>query len=260
MTNTFLSPIIQRQQTCYFISPHLDDAVFSAGLVIRHLSKKIKTVVINVFTKADKRPYTLSAKTFLRQCGYSDAEALYVDREKEDATVLQNIADKVINLGFVDALWRKKQQQTILSKVFKNVPEVHMLYPTYLFHIKRGKVAKEDEQTILSIRRKLSEIITSSNAVVFCPFAIGNHIDHVITRIACERTFPNLIYWSDFPYNINTKFTVENLYSYQFDEKLSEKKNLLAGYVSQYQAMFGKGLFLHPEIFYSKTQLPYEKY
>lgn len=253
MNQSFISTLIDDKKSCYFISPHFDDAVFSAGLLMRYLSGKTKVIVINIFTKADKKPYTLSAKTFLRQCRYSDANTLFIDREKEDAAVLQNIADKVINLGYVDALWRKKQQQTFLSKLFSKIPEMHMLYPTYFFHIKTGKVAKQDEELIYTVGQRLNNIITSDNSVIFCPFAIGNHIDHVIARLACERAFTNVIYWSDFPYNLHTTPDTRNFVSFQFDENLNEKHRLVKGYVSQYNAMFGKGLYLHPEIFYWKN-------
>lgn len=254
MNQPFISSLINGEKTCYFISPHFDDAVFSAGLLMRYLSKKTKVVVVNIFTKADKKPYTLSAKTFLKQCSYSDADKLFTDREKEDAAVLQNLVNKVINLGFVDALWRKKKQQTLLSKILGRIPELNMVYPTYLFHIKRGKVAKQDEDLMHMIGKKLHEIIIPANSVIFCPFAIGNHIDHVITRIVCEREFSDIIYWSDFPYNLHSIPDARDLVSFQFDEKLNEKHTLVEGYISQYKAMFGKGLYLQPETFYLKTR------
>ena len=49
----------------FFVSPHLDDAVFSAGNLLLTLAEKTEIMVINVFTQADTKPYTYSAKKYL---------------------------------------------------------------------------------------------------------------------------------------------------------------------------------------------------
>lgn len=250
MIDSLIETIIKEKKTCYFISPHFDDAVFSAGSLISYLSTKTKVAVVNVFTKSGEKPYTLSAKVYLKQCSYSDANELFINRETEDALVLNRLGGKVINLGFVDALWRRKPPAGILSQTFRNIAELQVIYPTYRFHILKGKVAKQDDETIVQIQKKLSETIDPATSVIFCPFGIGNHIDHVITRIACEKQFPQVIYWSDFPYNLHTKVDIHSFDTFQFDRNLNEKKELIQGYVSQYDAMFRQGLQLQPDIFY----------
>jgi hypothetical protein len=250
MNDTFLQSIIRNKKTCYFISPHFDDAIFSAGALMRYLSKYTKIVVINIFTKGGKKPYTLSATTYLKQCNYTDADKLFFDREKEDGIVLSSLTDKVINLGFVDALWRKKPEENIWTKLFSNIAELQMLYPTYRFHVTSGKVAKKDVETIVQIKKKLSDVVPSEQSVIFCPLGIGNHIDHVLARISCEKLFPEVIYWSDFPYNLNTAIDTSTLHSFQFTRDIQEKEKFIKGYVSQYHAMFKDGLDLKPEVFY----------
>lgn len=250
MKKSFIQSIIDNKTICYFISPHFDDAVFSSGAIMRYLSRYTKIVVVNVFTRGGKKPYTLSANTYLKQCGYNDAQKLFVDREAEDAKVFTNLADTVINLGFVDALYRKKPEEDLLSKVFGNIAELKVLYPTYRFHIVSGNVAKKDVETIVQIKKKLSEIVTTNNSVVFCPLGVGNHIDHVITKIASEKLATQIIYWSDFPYNLHATLDTSALESFHFDQDLKEKEKLIQGYVSQYEAMFKEGLYLSPEEFY----------
>ena len=104
---------------CFFISPHLDDAVFSAGGLMIFLAKKNPVTVVNVFTEAGDLPYTLSAKKYLSVCEVDDARKLFEQRRNEDQKVLEKVGVKVVNLGFVDALWRKKEGVAR----FKIIPE-----------------------------------------------------------------------------------------------------------------------------------------
>jgi len=246
MTETLLQTIIKEKKTCYFISPHFDDAVLSAGALMAYLSRQTKVKVINIFTKAGPKPYTLSARAFLTQCGYQDAEQLFVDREKEDAQVLSNVVDEVSNLGYSDALWRKKAN-TWAGQIF---PEVDHVYLTYRFHIIRGKISKNDYAMMEQIRKRLHALINDKNAVIFAPLGVGSHIDHVITRKVAEAQKHQLIYWSDFPYNEKQAVESKHLHSFSFGEDLAKKKMLIQGYKSQYQAMFKDSLKLKPEIFY----------
>lgn len=252
MTEQLLQSIIKEKRTCYFVSPHFDDAVLSAGALITYLSQHTKIVIINVFTKSDESVNTFSAKTYLKQCGYTNATQLYIDREHEDAFVFKNIADKIINLGFVDALWRKKYKRGILSRLFSGIPELQVMYPTYKFHVTRGSIARQDLKTLELIKIKLQECIKEKNPVVFCPFGIGNHIDHIMTRKACEELYTDVIYWSDYPYNLKKSEKTDAFISYSFEENLSHKQNLIKGYQTQYAAMFGNGFHFKPEIFLSR--------
>ena len=251
MTNQFLQDIITNKRPVYFISPHFDDAILSAGALMSYLSKKIKVNVVTVFTKADKGD-TISAKQFLRQCGYTNATTLFADRAKEDASVLEPIADMVITLGATDALWRKKYHKNIVSYLFPFIPEAQVLYPTYRFHISKGHLVKDDMVLVEQIAEKLKKII-EKNAVVFCPIGIGKHVDHVLTRKACEKLNRELIYWSDFPYNKDEAEEEKVLKKFSFDTNLEKKEKLVKGYKTQYHAMFPHGFPKQPEVFLCKN-------
>ena len=111
MTFTKLTKqIINEKAPCLFISPHLDDAVLSAGdFILFLIEQKIPVTVITVFTKISPKPYTLSAKSFIRQCGYNDAELLFADRRSEDKEIFKKIGIQTEHFDFVDATWRKKE-------------------------------------------------------------------------------------------------------------------------------------------------------
>lgn len=250
MKTNYLDTIIKEKKVCYFISPHFDDAVFSAGALMTYLAKHTSVVVINIFTKASERPYTLSAEMFLRQCGYRDAQSLFVDREKEDAEVLRGLGARVVNLSFSDALWRRKDHVGFFGRFLPKVAELRSIYPTYKLHAIKGKVAKADLDNVEKIKAQLKEKVREENAVIFCPMGIGNHVDHVLTRRVCDEIFEGVIHWSDFPYNEKSEVEKNGFNSFSFAEGLSEKRKLVEGYKSQYGAMFHAGLKLRPEEFF----------
>ena len=252
MINKYLDSIVKNKKACYFISPHFDDAVFSAGALMTYLAKHVSVTVINIFTKASEPPYTLSADMFLRQCGYNDAQKLFADREREDASVFKSINVKVINLSFSDALWRKKKHPGRLARFFPNIAGLSATYPTYKFHAIKGKIAKADLDTIVEIKDELKDKVRDADSVVFCPMGVGKHVDHVITRAVCDELFRDVIRWSDFPYNEKSQKNSGGFQSFSFAEGLSKKRKLIEGYKSQYNAIFHAGLTLRPEEFFYK--------
>ncbi len=251
--NSLIKNIINHKNPVYFISPHLDDAVFSAGSLISHLSKKTSVTVINVFTRPSRSAPTLSAKAFLSQCGYNNDRKLFLDRIKEDENVLAKLRVKVINLGFIDALWRK-HRSTWLGRF---IPEIDHTYPTYRWHINTGMVSKRDHHLINLLGTKLKKIVSNPDAVVFCPVDIAKHIDHQIVRDICNSNFTSLIYWTDYPYSLSnsTPYTfIQNHFLKVFSfPSMKTKADLISGYQSQMAAIFkNKKINLIPETYYFK--------
>ncbi|MCH7641145.1 PIG-L family deacetylase, partial [Patescibacteria group bacterium] len=140
--NEIVKDIIKNKRTCYFISPHLDDAAFSAGGLISYLAKRTKVVVITAFTRAGRDKHSLSALSYVNQCGYKKNEIgrFFSARRKEDKELFESLGVKVMHLGFLDALWRKKKSLNLIEKfstLFIN--EFRYIYPTYRLHISKGK-------------------------------------------------------------------------------------------------------------------------
>ena len=248
-----IEKIKKNKTPCYFISPHLDDAVFSAGSLMQDLSNHTKVVVINVFTMPSKPPYTLSAKRFLRQCKYKDPLLLFAVRQKEDAKVLQQIGTTVINLPYEDSIWRKLQNPnlilTILGKVFAEF--IH-IYPIYRLHIQPGKISAHDKDLMNKITEDLTKII-NPESFIFCPVGIGQHNDHLLVREVVVNSFNNVIMWTDFPYILNSKTStdVENYTKISLPTNKNIKKRLIKGYKAQVKAIFeNKNIEIPDEVFY----------
>jgi len=257
--NKIINRIVEEKIPCVFVSPHLDDAILSAGDLIAYLSKRTTVEVVNVFTKPSPRPYTLSARSFLRQCGYKDADKLFQDRTREDIKVFSALGIKPHYLDFVDSTWRKIQNIGFIRRVLgKIIPELNHIYPVHRLHIINGRVSSKDKAMTVQLSRKL-ETITSKykKFYVFCPLAINSHVDHTVVRNVCTKTFKNnLIFWSDFPYNVQRKIDKQEidkmkLKLFLWRDNIIRKKKLISGYKSQFRTLFPNNYVpLISEIYY----------
>lgn len=270
MTNLekIISNIIENKTPCVFISPHLDDAIFSAGGLILELSGKTDVTIATLFTRTGLPPYTLSAKAHLKRSGYgaASAEDLASIRKQEDIRACKMAGADFKHLEFIDALWRKKKKIGFLGKLFKNIfPEINYLYPFYRFNVISGKLAKGDSATMNGIKEKLVSLAGEiGDTVIFCPIGAGNHVDHIITRNICAEIFPRTIFWTDFPYNLNFKpdqdfISKMSLSPCAWNKNLQKKKNLILEYKTQIKdiaPMLDEDLDnVLREIFYTESQI-----
>ncbi len=240
-----LNKLLKRNTSFYFISPHLDDAVLSAGGLISYLAKKANVFVVNVFTEGSKGPYTLSSYFNLLLNKKLDAKKLYLMRRKEDSLIFRKIGVKKFDLGFVEALYRRKKFLKFpLSFLGRILPEFLHLYPTYRFHIIGGKIAKDDYELLKDISLKIKSIVSKQkNVVVFCPnVSAKTHVDHLIVNKAVKRSFDKVFFWQDFPYTNkdfkNTFSRKRNFYVFFFNSRV--KQSILNAYKSQLRSNFLK--------------------
>ena len=241
--------IVLRKIPCIFVSPHLDDAILSAGGLISYLADKTEVKVINIFTKASKPPYTISTKRFLSQCGYDDADLLFKDRAAEDGGLLSSLNIKPVNLGFIDAPFRKYDNPNFLRKLSARLlPEFIHIYPIHRLNIASNKISSADNAMIDEIKNKLRQITSGlKDFYIFCPFATDTHIDHVIARKACSEEFKKVVFWSDYPYYKNkNKLKID----FEFNQNDAVKEKLIRGYKSQIKILFKNNqIELSPEYY-----------
>ena len=245
-----LEEIIKNKRRCYFVSPHLDDAAFSAGGLISYLADKTSVTVITVFTKSGEEKHSLSALSYIRQCGYgvNELAGFYRNRRGEDREVFESRGVEVVHLGFLDALWRPKKQLYMIRKgMSKLINEFKYIYPTHRWHISKGIIAKDDEENLRVIEKKLREVVGKSEAIIFCPIGLGRHVDHMMTREVCTNAFSKVIYWEDAPYNLyheydsgHERFIKEkNLKGYMSKLNRKERKAMYPEYRTQFGKLFG---------------------
>lgn len=257
--NEVIKDIVKNKKPCYFISPHLDDAAFSAGGLISYLAKNTDVYVITVFTQARNIKHSLSGLAYAKKCGYSGATVgkFFFDRRKEDKEALESIGAKVIHLEYLDALWRINENMNFLYKVLSFfLNDFRYIYPTYRLHIAKGIIHRHDHKNLRRVERELKTIVGSDdNPVVFCPLGVGKHVDHLFTREVCKKTFNKVIYWEDSPYNLYHQYdkhyiTRNKLSKIEFSNNQDIRKSLYPMYKTQFGKLFGGADF----------NLPIEKY
>jgi LmbE family N-acetylglucosaminyl deacetylase len=252
--------IIKNYKSCFFISPHFDDAALSVGsLMITLVKSGLSVTVINIFTQAYHGGQTLSAKKYLKLVKYNSPQKLIKDRRNEDYQALTSIGVKVINLNYTDALWRifipKNNIVKLLSRI---IPELHYVYPVYRFQIETGKISNRDLPLIQSIATDLRKVILKNpQTAIFCPIGLGGHVDHCIVRQATEvATRP--YFWLDQPYAYRMSHgntdTLAHLKANPIPVNLTAKNQLLKYYQTQISALFSPGKI--PKL----TETIYEQY
>ncbi|VVU95034.1 hypothetical protein CPAV1605_759 [seawater metagenome] len=149
-----------------FISPHLDDVVFSLSQVLKNMIALEENIIIaTVFTQ--ENPELL--KTFT---GDYYHYANYPERKREDKNVITKLSSKIkiIYLDLQDEIFRKENNE---------------------------------KKIILEIREKINKLLNDFNIInIYCPLGIGYHLDHIITYTAINffsnKYQINLYY--DYPY------------------------------------------------------------
>lgn len=170
-----------------YISPHLDDAVLSAGgLIYEQVLAGHEVQIWNVMCSAppyeELSPY---ARLLHSQWGIDSAANVVAARRAEDANASQIVGAKPVYFDFHDCIYRRGANG-------------EWLY-SYIF------VPPHEAETDLPARiaQAISARLQPSDAV-FCQLAVGGHVDHVVTRHAVELLACPVEYIADIPYHINS--------------------------------------------------------
>ena len=183
----FIHTYVRAYKEFIFISPHLDDAVLSCGVLMLKLNELEKKItVITVFTEVSPPPYTSLAKEFTHKSGFQDPIKLFEARKKEDRKALQLVNAKVIHFSFIDAAWRK----TFLGHVYPHAKEQF-----------NGHYSLFDLPLKQKIKDQLKPYLNQKKSLVFGPLGIGGHADHILIKDILKESNKQTIFWSDYPYN-----------------------------------------------------------
>ncbi len=105
-------------------------------------------------------------------------------RRTEDRLACGRLGSAVVHLNFTDAIYRAD------SESMPMYPSEESLF---------GDVHVQDIDLVEQIKVAFSEADISM-AKVYCPLAMGGHVDHRIIRMAAESLMRPLTYYFDFPY------------------------------------------------------------
>ena len=166
-----------------YLSPHLDDAVFSAGGLIYEQSQaglpvEIWTLMCGYAPEENVSPF---ADLLHRVWGVSSAAEATRLRREEDKRAAAILGAEVLHFDFLDCIYRRGASgEWLYSEVFLPPHPEDAALPA---------------QIAEAIRPRLKE-----GDVLVCQLALGSHVDHVLVRQGAELLGLSLRYDIDVPY------------------------------------------------------------
>ncbi|MGZ9234992.1 MAG: PIG-L deacetylase family protein [Anaerolineales bacterium] len=166
-----------------YISPHLDDAVFSAGGLIYEQGQagipvEIWTLMSGYAPEEAVSPF---AQLLHAQWGFSSAEETTRLRRAEDKKAGALLGARSVHFDFLDCIYRRESNgEWLYFDVF--VPP----HPA-------------DSQLPSQIAEAISDRLQPDDVLV-CQLAIGSHVDHILVRAGMELLGHSLRYYIDVPY------------------------------------------------------------
>lgn len=162
------------------VSPHLDDAVFSAGgRLWEHRARGDAVTVLTCFTGNVARPSGFALACQLDKGLEPDIDYMAL-RRAEDAEACAAIGATPLHLPLLEAPHRGYGSAAALFG--SRLPEDAVL-PDLVAAL---------EQVAADARPSL----------VYAPWGVGHHVDHLIVREAVEQVFAGtpVVWWEDYPY------------------------------------------------------------
>jgi LmbE family N-acetylglucosaminyl deacetylase len=166
-----------------YLSPHLDDAVFSAGGWIYEQTQSGIPVEIWTFMCGDPHlsEYSPFAQLLHFQWGFPTAEATFKARREEDKVAASMVGATTLHFDFLDCIYRRgKDGEWLYTTITTPPQEADADYPAQIAEAISARLQPDDE--------------------LICQIGLGSHVDHVLVRRAAERLGKPLRYVIDVPY------------------------------------------------------------
>jgi len=166
-----------------YISPHLDDAVLSAGGFIYEQTQagnpvEIWTIVCGYPPPGELTPFAQALHT---QWGTGTAKDTVDLRRKEDMEAASIVGAKTIHFDVPDCIYRRGPDgEPLYLDIYVQPHEAETNLPDRIAQTIAPNLLPDDQ--------------------VICQLGVGGHVDHVIVRQAVERLKRPLWYAADIPY------------------------------------------------------------
>ncbi len=158
------------------VSPHLDDAVFSAGGAIALLADAgWRVELVTCFTASVASPTGFALSTQLDKGLDADVDYMAL-RRAEDARAAAILGVRPVHLSLAEAPHRGYDSA---SRLFEGV--------------------RDDDEAPAALREALIGKLHDAD-LVLAPQAEGAHVDHVVVAAAVAALSPGALWWRDVPY------------------------------------------------------------
>ncbi len=174
-----------------YLSPHLDDVIFSVGGVI--YEQVCEGTPVEIWTVMSGFPKTAVLSAFAKRLharwGVDSAEDAVRIRLEENEKAAQIIGAKTFYLNFVDSMYRLGADGA------------------FLYERSFGKLHRQDKDMPRQIANAIAQNLRSGDALVF-PLALGGHVDHVVVNMASKFLDQSLFHYADIPYLFDAPWIV----------------------------------------------------
>ncbi|MGB3739707.1 MAG: PIG-L family deacetylase [Pontixanthobacter sp.] len=202
------------------VSPHLDDAVFSAGgTLAAHVMAGDTVRVVTCFTGNVEHP-----AGFALACQLDKGLGAEIDymalRRKEDIAACGAIGAEAVHWPFLEAPHR-------------GYDNARALFQTPLLH---DDVADDIANALEA------QIAAFAPDRIYGPFGVGRHVDHIAVRRAMEVCGykGHVLLWEDYPYAMRETVPPPSIVRRTLaPESFASKRNATLAYTSQLGFQFG---------------------
>lgn len=209
----------------FYISPHFDDAIGSCGgKIYQDILNKNDVAIITIFSKT-KTPYSDYAKSLHE---YWNLKNPINDRNRENENACQILNAKIINLNYLDAIYRTHNNNYLYPEdgdIFKDINN-------YDYNLK--ELIEED------LLKKIDK-----DSILYFPLSVGNHVDHIITYqvgLALKKKGYKVVFYKDNFYEGQLPEECQKLKKFEIimdDDMLLKKCESVSRYTSQINMLFG---------------------
>ena len=191
-----------------FLSPHLDDVAISCAGLVWELARQGDTV--SIWSICAGKPPAVPLSPFAQSLharwqagapagGQASQQAVHL-RQAEDRRACQKMGAEPVYLDIPDCIYRTAR---------KTGAHLYAAEES-LF----GSLPPAERRLVQRLGRRLARRLARNlppEAPLVPPLALGNHVDHQLTRQAAEQTGRALSYYADYPYAAKAEAELEVL-------------------------------------------------
>jgi LmbE family N-acetylglucosaminyl deacetylase len=179
-----------------YISPHLDDAIFSCGGLIWEQTHAGTQVEIWTVCAGDPPEGPFSPFAEVLHAEWDTGAETPALRREEDKAACNVVGARYRHLSIPDCIYRFAQDGMWLYN------------PDNLM----GEIQPADRPLVETVRAFLAAILKPEDTIV-CPLTVGGHVDHRLARAAAEGLERPLWYYADVPYLLDNPSALETFTS-----------------------------------------------
>lgn len=211
-----------------YISPHLDDAVLSAGGWIREQTKagarvEIWTILGGIPGGGELSPF---AQALHFEWRIPEIAELIRARRAEDERACRIVGAVPLHFDYLDCIYRRgKNGEWLYEGIYLPPHEDEADFPSQIAEFISTRLAADDE--------------------LVCPLGVGSHVDHILVRRAVERLQRPVRYYAEVPYVFRTPEELETKTAGMKEEiqrvgeaGLRSWQEAIAAYESQISSLF----------------------